>query len=1235
MRIGYATFHKAFVMACILLCCGIVIGEETETPLQLRALLITGQSNHNWQVSAPIIKTILEDTDIFLVDVATTPAAGEDMSEFMPQFAAYDVVVLKYTGDSWPESTQDAFVSYVANGGGVVVVHEANNAFPDWPEFNEIIGLGGWGGRDEEHGPYVYWRDDRVIYDPSPGPGGAHGRQHSFEIKHRQPEHPILRGLPEKWQHTMDELYHHLRGPARNMTVLATAFSDPDTGGSGEHEPVLFTVNYEDGRMFQTTLGHAGPSPEASVPHQCAGFIVTLQRGAEWAATGAVTQPVPDDFPEQNTIRIRPRFKKDSISVLMSEVTEYQFNDSLAPLVLLEELTRKRTGAEDSLDDLEAAYIALLQNEEATYDAKLFACKQLSVLGGRDAVPVLAEMLLDFDLAYMARYALERIPDRRALDALRDALPMVGPEHRAGIISSLAARQDRRSIPAISAAIHDRDDKVAATALRALATIGYADSASALLAAVDMKEGEMKELAEASYIKAGFTFLNQRRPQDANEVFTTAYDLFKDNPHRRGAALRGIIATASARDLDDIIIDTLRGDDTDMQLVAATAARDISRRTTLRAIAEVLPELEERPQIFLLTALAETDVDRVTPHILETAESENEAVRIAALQALASIGEADATLFLLEHATTASGRERAVARHSLSRLPGADRLLLDALQDMEMPFRSEVLHAIAARNLADATPILLEQLPETSPDERMALLDILTQIADPEQLDMILPLLLSADTQDSGDEMAGIIATVADRAEPGVTRIESLAAALEKETEPAARRNIYVALGKIGDETALELLEGGLEEEDASVRLAAMEALSVWPTDAPLAILDDAMTQFQGTDVGTTALTGFIRLAGMDEARDPQETAEMYERAYSIADRTEDKKACIVAIGATGNDASLPLLYEALASEEIEVARAALRALSAWPNSVPMARLEMFAKDGQESLRPEALRGYFRLIGVCEDISEEEATKRYREALELAHSNAERRRILSGLGDVKSLGALQVVAEYLDDESLQREAEVASVKLAEALAMSYPQDIRIILDAISETTQTGFVRDKAAEIKASLGPEDGYITAWEVAGPYMLDDDDLEALFNTPFAPEDDEDSDDVTWRRVPVGTNDAMPFLVELDKAIGGYFRVAYLRTNIWSDAERDAILEIGSDDGNKVWLNDELVSEKHAQRGVAPAQEVVEATLQEGWNTLLVKVTQARGEWSACVRILGTDNAPIDTVFAAVYVD
>lgn len=279
---------------------GLIAASAAWAEPSLKALIVDGQNGHNWKETSPILKQLLEQTDLFQVDVATSPAKGQDMSGFSPQFADYDVVVLNYQGDEWPAETKQAFVEYVKNGGGVLVYHFALAAFPNWPEFNEIIGLGGWGGRNEKAGPYLRWRDGRIVQDNSPGKGGGHGPSQPFQLVVREPNHPITAGLPEKFMHCSDELYGWLRGPAKNVTVLATAFAPKEKGGADEHEPLLFTVTYGKGRVFQNALGHTGKELKSVA------FIVPFQRGAEWAATGKVTQKIPADFPGPEKESMRP-----------------------------------------------------------------------------------------------------------------------------------------------------------------------------------------------------------------------------------------------------------------------------------------------------------------------------------------------------------------------------------------------------------------------------------------------------------------------------------------------------------------------------------------------------------------------------------------------------------------------------------------------------------------------------------------------------------------------------------------------------------------------------------------------------------------------------------------------------------------------------------------------------------------------------------------------------------------
>ncbi len=274
---------------------------------RIKVMILTGQSNpyHNWAVSSAAIKRMLDDAGRFEVTVVTSPAKGQDMSAFKPTFAGYGAVLMDYEGDDWPEATRQAFAEYIRGGGGLVLAHAADNAFPKWPEFLELSGVGGWGGRDESWGPKVRWRDGKMVLDATPG-NAMHPAKHDFLVVSRAPEHPIMNGIPAEWLHASDEIYSQLRGPAKNLQVLATASADKAKGGTGEHEPMFMTIQYGKGRVFHNTLGHVGPTESAPVPSlSSVGYIVSIQRGTEWAATGAVTQKVPADFPTATQTSLR------------------------------------------------------------------------------------------------------------------------------------------------------------------------------------------------------------------------------------------------------------------------------------------------------------------------------------------------------------------------------------------------------------------------------------------------------------------------------------------------------------------------------------------------------------------------------------------------------------------------------------------------------------------------------------------------------------------------------------------------------------------------------------------------------------------------------------------------------------------------------------------------------------------------------------------------------------------
>jgi type 1 glutamine amidotransferase len=276
---------------------------------KISVLIVDGMNNHDWARATLILKQILELTNKFSVEVSTSPkpdAPNADWQNWRPQFSKYQVVINNFNGGykatdkRWSPALEKDLEDYVKSGGGLVVYHAANNAFRDWPAYNDMIGLG-W--RDQNFGPSLIIDKNEKITEIPTGQGlkPGHGPEHDFVVTTLTTDHPITQGLPKKWLHPHEQLTHGQHGPAKNMTILSYAWSK-DTN---ENEPMDWVIPYGKGRVYTTMLGHLWKD-KTDITLNCAGFRTLFTRGVEWAATGNVTLPIPEDFPTESKIITRP-----------------------------------------------------------------------------------------------------------------------------------------------------------------------------------------------------------------------------------------------------------------------------------------------------------------------------------------------------------------------------------------------------------------------------------------------------------------------------------------------------------------------------------------------------------------------------------------------------------------------------------------------------------------------------------------------------------------------------------------------------------------------------------------------------------------------------------------------------------------------------------------------------------------------------------------------------------------
>lgn len=845
----------------------------------LKALIVDGQNNHNWQGTTPVLKAMLEDSGLFSIDVATSPARGQPMDSFRPAFANYDVVVSNYTGASWPQATQDALEAYMKNGGGLVIFHAADNAFPKWDEWNKMIALGGWGGRNEKSGPMVRYRNGKMVLDTTPGRGGTHGPQHAFQVTLRDGSHPITRGLPRKWMHVKDELYSKLRGPAQNMTLLATAYADPAQKGTGEHEPVLFTVDYGKGRVFHTVLGHG---PEQL---KCVCCIVMLQRGTEWAATGKVTQSsVPADFPTAQATSTRTTLLAD-----YGAIRSYDFGKTRKDLAAIE--AEIRSIPVSQYPKVESKLLGALEAPDLSNAARQFVCRMLRRVGSAQSVPALAQMLPDRELSHLARFALQHMPAPEAGAALRRALTDLSGDLRIGVIGSLGLRGESDAVTGLAKLISNHDSTTALAAIKALGRIGGSQATKALAEAE--VAADLKRARDDAYLMCADSLLPLGWTQRAKAIYQEM-----SGPGNatwiRIAAYRGLVQAEPAN-AGACVLALLRDDDLHLQRAAGKFIMQMPGKAATIALGRELSTLGVEAQVLLLSAL-DTRGDRAAvPYVVEAAASREDQVRQSALKALGTLGDGS-HVPLLAQATSESNALRETALDSLRRISGpgvSGSLVRRAQSSAPMQERVSIMQILVDRHETDALEALCGLAQSNHVEIRLSAIKALGALAGPQELPKMIALLLSAQISAERNAIERALVSVIGRSpDPRAAPfVRGLAQA-----DDQAKAHLLTILSVIGNEEALAAIRQQTNNPADTVKKAAVRALSNWPNAGPLPDLKLLAQDKRDAVQQILALRGYIKLLQRPANRSAAQSVSLLEDAMAMAQRPQEKKAVLSAL---------------------------------------------------------------------------------------------------------------------------------------------------------------------------------------------------------------------------------------------------------------------------------------------------------------------------------------------------
>lgn len=565
----------------------------------------------------------------------------------------------------------------------------------------------------------------------------------------------------------------------------------------------------------------------------------------------------------------------------------------------------------------EQALIAALVADDADWQDKDAACRELQIIGTRACIPALEGLLADPVLSHAARCVLEPMPDPEAGAALRRALEQTEGLTQIGIIHSLAVRRDADAAPALEDLLTFADPAVSAAAAAALGAIGTPEAAEALarLRAAPA-DAVMRNAAAEGSLLAAERLLAQGLHEASASI---CRDLHGADwpPGIRLAAFVGLLE-ADAPNAVQHILDAMADDNPHLRAAAIAQVAALPGDDTAQRFATELTHLPAEMQVLLLGALQRRGSGDARDAILTLGRtSDDEAVRIACCGALGAVGDAGGVPWLADRASNANvaKAERDAASLALLqiRAPGVPAALIRAMEDASPTARPALINLLAERQETDSVPALLHQAGAAETDVRKAAARALGMVAAPATLPELLALLRNAPGENPDLEQA--VARIAHKI-GNDTRADPVLAALAAAREPAVRASLLRVLGDIGGERALAAVEDALDADDPTVADAAVRALASWPDATAVDTLAAICRTASDPGRRIAALRGLVRVAGLPADRPAAQTASLYRQAAENATTPAERKLLLSGLARVPHPDALAMAIASLSDEE-------------------------------------------------------------------------------------------------------------------------------------------------------------------------------------------------------------------------------------------------------------------------------------------------------------------------------
>ena len=599
----------------------------------------------------------------------------------------------------------------------------------------------------------------------------------------------------------------------------------------------------------------------------------------------------------------------------LQRIAGYTFGQSREALVAVEKLTLAAARDPARRKQLATAMTRLLSSD-AGLDCKRFLCRQLMLLGTAEEVPALAALLGDKDLSTAARFALARIPGDAPLAAMRQKMAKAPRDLLIGLINTLGERRDAKAVGPIAGHLVGADAVVAGACLDALGKIGGPAAVKAIAAAEGKLADELRAPLAGALLRCGESLLAAGNTAEAAAIYQKLSR--RDQPeHVRTAAFPGLVACRKDR-AAALLKDALTGGDPALQSAAIRCARTAGAETLTRILAAQLPNLPPAIQVQMLDALAARGDRAALPAVMAAAGSETPAVHLAALAALGGLGNADTAAYLAGLAAKADGAAQRVARTSLARLEGADidAAMMRLIGKGEPAVRREVIIAIKARGDRSAVPALLKAAEDADPTVAREALKALRDLADATDVAALLQLHAKPASAGLRADIENALVTISRRTDTVDRAVATVARSLSDAGAPQ-RASLLRVLGRLGGEASLKAVRAALKDDNAEVRDAAIGALAEWADGSALDDLLAVARSARQVRPKVLALRGFARLASQAADREPDALVRMFADAMGLADRPDEKKALLGALGGVHCVAAMQLAASHLADAAV------------------------------------------------------------------------------------------------------------------------------------------------------------------------------------------------------------------------------------------------------------------------------------------------------------------------------